>query len=188
VNWFGVPESSNWRINVDITQNNGPGAPLVFHMPVEFLFHLTGKDTLVHYPINTSPQHNEFVVSARPDSAIFDPGYWILKKFRMTNVGVESGLPSLPFSTALLPMYPSPSLGTVRIAYTLAEKGRVCLSVYNVAGQIVRELVNEFKTPGRYSVSWDGHDQEAHRLPSGVYFYHLQTGTFSDTKKAVILR
>jgi hypothetical protein len=53
---------------------------------------------------------------------------------------------------------------------------------------LVRELVDVVQPPGRYSASWDGRDREAHRLPSGVYFYRLQTGTFSDTKKAVVVR
>jgi len=103
-------------------------------------------------------------------------------------VGVEAGTPNLPLTTALLPVYPNPSRGSFRIEYALAEKGRVRVSVYNVAGQLVRELVDKAQAPGRYSVSWDGRDREAHRLPSGVYFYRLQTKTFSDMKKAVVVK
>jgi hypothetical protein len=103
-------------------------------------------------------------------------------------VGVEAGTPSLPLTTTLLPVHPNPFRGSARVEYSLAAKGRVRLSIYNVSGQLVRELVNEVQAPGRYSVSWDGRDREAHRVPSGVYFYRLQTGTFSDTKKAVVVR
>jgi len=188
VNWYGVPESSNWRIIVDISQSNGNGAPPVFHMPVEILFHLAGKDTLVHYPINSSPQRNEFVVSVRPDSAVFDPSSWILKKVSMTNVGVETGTPATLLTTALFPVHPNPFRGSARIEYALAAKGRARLSVYNVAGQMVRELVNEVKAPGRFSVSWDGRDQGTHPLPSGVYLYRFQVSDKSWVRKAVLLR
>jgi len=103
-------------------------------------------------------------------------------------VGVEAGTPSFPLTTTLLPVHPNPFRGSARIEYSLAAKGRVHLSVYNVSGQLVRELVDMVQPPGRYSASWDGRDREAHRVPSGVYFYRLQTETFSDTKKAVAVR
>jgi len=103
-------------------------------------------------------------------------------------VGVEGSSLELPLTTALLPVYPNPSQGSFRIEYALAAKGRVRLSVFNVSGQLVRELVDVVQPPGRYSASWDGRDQEAHRLPSGVYFYRFQTKAFSDTKKAVVVR
>ena len=103
-------------------------------------------------------------------------------------VGVEASTLSFPFTTALFPVHPNPFRGSARIEYALAGKGRIRLSVYNVAGQLVRELVDVVQSPGRYSIFWDGRDREAHRLPSGVYFYHLQTESFSDTKKAVVVR
>jgi hypothetical protein len=103
-------------------------------------------------------------------------------------VGVEAGISSLPLKTTLLPVHPNPFRGSARIEYSLAAKGRVRLSVYNVSGQLVRKLVDVVQSPGRYSIFWDGRDREAHRLPSGVYFYHLQTESFSDTKKAVVVR
>jgi len=103
-------------------------------------------------------------------------------------VGVEGGSPALPLATTLFPVHPNPFRGCVRVEYSLAQKVRVRLSVYNVAGQMVRELVNESKAPGRYSVSWDGRDQRAHHLPSGVYFCHFNVGCFSDTKKIVMVR
>jgi len=103
-------------------------------------------------------------------------------------VGVESGTPSLPLSTTLLPVHPNPFRGSVRVEYSLAEKVRVRLSVYNVAGQMVRELMNESQAPGTYSVSWDGRDQGTHPLPSGVYLYRLEVSDKSWVRKAVLLR
>ena len=103
-------------------------------------------------------------------------------------VGVEAGTPSVPFTTTLLPVHPNPFRGSVRVEYSLAEKVRVRLSVYNVAGQMVRELVNESRSPGRYYVSWDGRDQKSHPLPSGVYLYRLEVSGKSWVRKAVLLR
>jgi hypothetical protein len=103
-------------------------------------------------------------------------------------VGVEAGTPSIPFTTALLPVHPNPFRGSARIEYSLAAKGRVCLSVYNVSGQMVRELVNAVQVPGRYSASWDGRDRSGRKLPSGIYLYRLETSDKSWVRKAILLR
>jgi flagellar hook assembly protein FlgD len=129
----------------------------------------------------------QFILSQAPDSVLLDKDNWLLDR-GITRVGVEAGTLSLPLTTSLLPVHPNPSRGSFRIEYALAEKGRVRLSFYNLSGQLVRELVDVVQPPGRYSAFWDGRDQEAHRLPSGVYFYRLQTKTFTDTKKAVVVR
>jgi aminopeptidase N len=129
----------------------------------------------------------QFILSQAPDSVLLDKDNWLLDR-GITRVGVEAGTLSVPFTTILFPVHPNPFRGSARIEYSLAAKGRVRLSVYNVSGQLVRELVDMVQPPGRYSVSWDGRDWEAHRLPGGVYFCRIQTETFSDTKKAVVVR
>ncbi len=103
-------------------------------------------------------------------------------------VGVEAGSPAVPLTTTLLPVHPNPFQGSVRVEYSLAAKGRVNLSIYNVAGQMVRELVNGAQAPGRYSVSWNGRDQRARHLSSGIYLYRLEVGEKSWVRKGLLLR
>jgi hypothetical protein len=103
-------------------------------------------------------------------------------------VGVEAGTPSLPLTTTLLPVHPNPFRGSARIEYSLAAKGRVRLSVYNVSGQLVRELVNQIQSPGKYSASWGGRNQKEYKVPSGVYLYRLEVSGKSWVRKAVLLR
>ncbi len=103
-------------------------------------------------------------------------------------VGVEAATLSLPLTTALLPVHPNPFRGSASIAYALAEKGKVRLSVYNVAGQMVRDLVNAVQAPGRYSASWDGRDRSGRKLPSGVFLYRLEASDKSWVRKAILLR
>ena len=129
----------------------------------------------------------QFLLSQNPDSVVLDKDDWLLER-GITRVGVEAGPPSVLFTTALLSVHPNPFRGSARIEYSLAAKGRVHLSVYNVSGQMVRELVNGPQAPGRYSVFWDGLDQGAHPLPSGVYLYRLQVSGQSWVRKAVLLR
>jgi hypothetical protein len=129
------------------------------------------------------------VVSARPDSAVFDPGDWILKKVTMTNVGVETAdhkAVLTPF--ALGGAAPSPFSWETRISYSLARTGKTELIVYDVSGRKVRTLMDGEVNPGASWVKWDGRDDLGRAVPSGVYFYRLQAGAFSDTKKMVLIR
>jgi len=57
------------------------------------------------------------------------------------------------------------------------------LSIYNIVGELVDELVNEHQEAGFYQVVWD-----ASRIGSGVYFYRFTTGSYSSVKKATILK
>jgi hypothetical protein len=74
--------------------------------------------------------------------------------------------------------YPNPFNPETRINYSIAKTGHVNLEVYNVTGQKIITLVDEEKSAGNYSVSFHAND-----LPSGVYFYHLEAGTYSETRK-----
>jgi flagellar hook assembly protein FlgD len=64
----------------------------------------------------------------------------------------------------------------------------VSLRVYNVAGQLVKTLVDEEKTPGEHQVIWDGKNQQGDDVASGVYFYRLSISDFSDSRRMVLLK
>jgi flagellar hook assembly protein FlgD len=63
------------------------------------------------------------------------------------------------------------------------------LKVYNVAGQLVRTLLNDQRAPGSvHSVAWDGRNDAGQSVSSGVYFYKLVTNDLTQTKKMVLLK
>jgi flagellar hook assembly protein FlgD len=69
------------------------------------------------------------------------------------------------------------------------ERANVQLRIYNVAGQLIRTLVNEARTPGEvHTATWDGRNDAGQSVSSGVYFYKLVAGTFVQTKKMVLLK
>ena len=86
--------------------------------------------------------------------------------------------------------YPNPFNPTTTIHYGVREQGHVTLRIYNVAGQLVRTLVDDVRMPlaGGYTARWDGRSRAGQPVASGVYFYKLSTRSFAKTKKMVLLK
>jgi CubicO group peptidase (beta-lactamase class C family) len=84
--------------------------------------------------------------------------------------------------------YPNPfNPGTV-ISYQIPVGGDVTLKVFDLLGNEIATLVNEYKTAGRYEVEFKSHSGEVWNLTSGVYFYQLKAGSFIETKKMLLLK
>ncbi len=85
-------------------------------------------------------------------------------------------IPDLPVPTMLsLSNYPNPFLQQTTISYTLTEKGQVELNIYNVRGQLVRHLEDEYSKEGTHTVNWDGKTDHNEVAAAGVYIYRLST-------------
>ena len=83
---------------------------------------------------------------------------------------------------------PFPSNGKTRISYQLARPGRVVVQVFNLMGQEVRTLINEFKPAGAFEVLWDGKDNAGRQLSNGTYLYQIEAQGLVQTKKMVLLQ
>jgi hypothetical protein len=91
--------------------------------------------------------------------------------------------PGVTTSFALRQNYPNPFNPATKIDYTVARSGPVSIKVYNTLGQEVATLLDEHLAPGEYQVTFDG----AH-LPSGVYVYTMRAGSFSESKKLILMK
>ena len=83
--------------------------------------------------------------------------------------------------------HPNPFNPTTKIRYQLAKNSHVKIAVYNTMGKIVKTLANEYQTAGFRSVKWDGKNNNKQKVSTGVYFYSIQSGEFSSTKKMILL-
>ena len=98
-------------------------------------------------------------------------------------------LQTRPEAFALANNYPNPFNPATTIKYALPQAADVELIVYNVVGQVVRTLVAEHQSAGRYVVEWDATNDSGHNLSSGMYFYRLEAGgEFLETKKMLLLK
>jgi len=93
-----------------------------------------------------------------------------------------------PSTYALGQNYPNPYNPVTQITYQLPQPGVVSLKIYNVQGQLVRTLVNEYKPAGAHSISWNGRSDLGMEVSSGIYFYRIQAGKFTETKRMVLIK
>ena len=90
--------------------------------------------------------------------------------------------------TYQLAAYPNPFNPQTTISFTLPNETVASLDIFNIRGQKVRSLMNEFLSSGHHQVIWNGQDDNGRNLSSGVYFYRLNTEDFSQTKRVVLMK
>ncbi|RKY89982.1 hypothetical protein DRQ09_00155, partial [candidate division KSB1 bacterium] len=93
-----------------------------------------------------------------------------------------------PRTFALKQNYPNPFNPTTTIKYDLPAGTKVQLKIFNMLGQEVKTLVNEYREAGYHKVIWDGRNNNGIRVASGVYIYAIKAGKYFKAKKMVLLR
>lgn len=95
---------------------------------------------------------------------------------------------ALPTETDLVAVVPNPFNPSTTIQYSLAAQSSVSIVVYDVAGRLVRELVNRTEPAGARRATWEGVDAQGVPVASGVYFVKMSAGSFTRTMKMVLLK
>lgn len=98
----------------------------------------------------------------------------------LTGTGNQSNIPD---EFKLSQNYPNPFNPVTVINYSVPNSGTVKLTVFDMLGRTVSEPLNEYKSPGKYEISFNGEN-----LSSGVYYYTLESGNFSQTRKMILLK
>ncbi len=89
---------------------------------------------------------------------------------------------------ALEQNYPNPFNGNTTIRFDLPRNDRVSLGIYNIRGQLVRNLVEGSLSSGEHTYSWNGHDERGTPVSSGIYFYRLTTSSQTVARKMIYAR
>jgi hypothetical protein len=106
-------------------------------------------------------------------------------------LGVEGEGPvGLPAVFVLSQNHPNPFNPATVIEYDVPRNARVTVAVYNLLGQEVKTLVDEYQNPGYYTVTWNGKNENGSEVPCGVYFYRLSVndGQWAETRRMVLLK
>ena len=101
-------------------------------------------------------------------------------------MGVSSS--NTPEQFILYPNYPNPFNPVTTIRYDLSEESFVDITIYDMLGNVVNNLVKTNQSSGYKSIQWDATNNQGEPVSAGVYLYKIQAGDFADTKKMILLK
>ncbi|MFN3561155.1 MAG: M1 family aminopeptidase [Chloroherpetonaceae bacterium] len=181
VTWSRAQEGAQWRVSVRVQQTQ---AGQTFKVPLELFFQLPSAGTQIErVNIQSRDTLVVFYFNERPNTLEVDKNGWVLR-FPVT-LSDNPRLSTGRYEFRLLQNYPNPFNPTTTINYEIGRTAPVELSLYDALGRKVATLVNQVKSPGVYSVQVNA---AQYGLASGVYFYRLKAGEFSETKKLVLTK
>jgi hypothetical protein len=137
------------------------------------------------YSFGDIPDSASIFISLPAASGTVTGSYFLFDDLAFTGISdiKEEESPGLAKEFQLKQNYPNPFNPTTNIEFSIPKLSNVNLTIYNQLGQVVTTLVNEALPPKSYSVDWNAGD-----LPSGIYFYRITAGDFSETKKMILTR
>ncbi len=121
-------------------------------------------------------------VTGRALSSVNNDDY-VTIKYSQTPSGVTQVSEEIPGEFSLEQNYPNPFNPTTSIGLRIADFGFVSLKVYDITGKVVAVLLNREMNAGVYSIDFD-----AGNIGSGIYFYRMESGDFSATKKMILVK
>jgi hypothetical protein len=95
---------------------------------------------------------------------------------------------SLPVHYNLHPNYPNPFNPSTKISFDVPVKSRTIIKIFNIKGELVKNLVDDIFEVGTYSLEWDGTNDHYKQLGSGIYFCKIRINDFVSSRKMVLLR
>ena len=93
-----------------------------------------------------------------------------------------------PKSIKIYPAHPNPFNANTTLRYSLPKKALVKITIYDMLGNIIKNLVNENQNSGNQSVRWDATNNKGQSVSTGTYLYTIETGKFKQTKKMILLK
>ncbi|MCL2063062.1 MAG: chitobiase/beta-hexosaminidase C-terminal domain-containing protein [Candidatus Cloacimonetes bacterium] len=160
--------------------------------------------TLQHFNVYVDDEFVGLRVAGDSESYQFDinlstAGVYMMKVIAVYNLGesVEQSIDVhvsetdealLPLVTELHGNFPNPFNPETTISFSLVNAGNVNLEIFNIRGQRIKTLVNDFRESGNHSVIWNGIDEQGNSVGSGMYFYRMITDDYSSIKRMVLLK
>ena len=119
--------------------------------------------------------------------------FWIdnICAYKITATDVDLGDPEIDFipdGYCLGQNYPNPFNAATRIQFYLPQESDVSLKIINMLGEDIRTLASRHYSQGHHSVHWDGKNAKGEPVASGIYFYQMKAGDFTDARRLHYIR
>lgn len=114
-----------------------------------------------------------------------------IQRIEFTNItGVEDyqELQQIIESFKLMQNYPNPFNPSTTIEYQIPKTSNIILSIFDVSGKLIKEILNETQAEGAYKVTWDGTNQSNTNVASGIYIYTIKCGEQLLSKRMILIR
>lgn len=161
-----------------------------WHGRIKFWDVATGQLVIDYIDVTNSPQGGGIRAIAFSNTANNLFAYAVSNRLRVAGTTLSlvsptsiSGNTEIPSEYSLAQNYPNPFNPETTIRYSIPENVFVSLSLYDISGRMVRTMVNTQQTPGSYTINVNGS-----ALSSGVYYYRLNAGSFTETKKMLLVK
>jgi hypothetical protein len=168
------------------------------------------KNTLPHTGTGATAAVSTSLISKSADSVKMKKAYW---NMQMIENDGSYGVHNSKFAVAVLQKsikalapnaikdakfaastykleqnYPNPFNPTTKISFTVPTSGNVKIRIFDVMGNLVKEVYNQNVVPGQYSAVWSGDDARGNKVASGIYFYKLEAQNFTVSKKMILMK
>ncbi len=144
----------------------------------------------INYSVNTSGIGNKAVKLRLTINTKLNFNYSLIDKYASNSVIRKANIKEIEIKLTekingynLAQNYPNPFNPSTIIDYQIPNDGKVTIKVFDMLGKEIITLVDEFKTKGKYSTSFNGE-----KLASGLYFYEIKSGEFSESRKMVLVK
>lgn len=156
---------------------------------LDFHFFKSSDSTYTYFDYNNSPLPKYAVVSSLEfdnfgNLWIAGGGLYVYNENGVVNINNGGTyVTEFPKDFKLYQNYPNPFNPTTRIKYEITKGTHIKLSIYDVNGKLIKILENGYRSIGDYEISFDGS-----KLSSGAYFYKLETETYNETKRMLLIK
>ncbi|MFH1699967.1 MAG: T9SS type A sorting domain-containing protein [Candidatus Zixiibacteriota bacterium] len=131
---------------------------------------------------------DDVLVGAYSEDGSWNKGRMFIVAGWQDPLAIDDDLPNLPENFELKQNFPNPFNSGTIIEFTLPQSEYTEITIYNLLGELITVLLETHLTAGMHQVSWDGKDQNGNPTATGIYFYQITSGNYSETKKMILLK
>jgi hypothetical protein len=170
------------------------GAPHPFDNPPIITWPNHNYDIFSFSPVNIGDIDcdgmDDILISGRQNTGDVDDQGWlfIMSGWDGDPVTADNEAPAIPDDFVLSQNYPNPFNSGTAIEFNISRGGYTELEIFNILGELIATPLRRYLAAGEHRVNWDGRNASGNPTPTGIYFYRVTSGEFTETKKMILVK